>query len=211
MKHIQPDIYKDWYCPRCNKFEENFNHVWLCEANGMTVFNIMSTFRQQLLDNLIYFDNSISSEFLSHDTLWNIGEHPENFTFIDIIKGIVPSFFTDKIFSVTNNSKFTFDLIQILYDALYIDIKEFIWKPRCDTMLTLERSLNIDKKTKKRRTRNRTFTSSSSNSLTNYLGYNNYGLDLEVKIGGKWQDFTELLNHCSWLGEFLIFSFSFSF
>jgi hypothetical protein len=78
-------------------------------------------------------------------------------------------------------------------------------------MLTLERSLNIDKKTKKRRTRNRTFTSSSSNSLTNYLGYNNYGLDLEVKIGGKWQDFTELLNHCSWLGESLIFSFSFSF
>src|ERR1044072_1571977 len=109
------------------------------------------------------------------------------FYLYNIIKGIVSSFFTDKIISVTNNSKFTFDLIQILYDALYIDIKEFIWKPRCDTMLTLERSLNIDKKTKKCRTRNRTFTSSSSNSLTNYLGYNNYGLDLEVKIGGKWQ------------------------
>src|SRR5687768_5079395 len=105
----------------------------------------MQLFKQQLFDALQTFDASLTMSYLSHNFLWNIDSDPSHLTFIDIIKGIIPSFLVEKILCVTNNRKYTIDLLQILYDALYADSKKFIWQPRCDAMISLEKSLNIDK------------------------------------------------------------------
>ena len=89
---------------------------------------------------------------------------------------------------------------QIIYDELYIDLKTNIWQPRCDAMIQRENSLGITKKIKKQKFRNNLIYNSSStfHSLTqNNLFLDNFGLDLEIKIGGNWLGFMIIRNHSS--------------
>jgi hypothetical protein len=197
MRKRRPDLYNNLYCPRCNTYEETFDHVWLCSTNGLTIFHLMQLFKQHLFDALQTFDASLNMSFLSHKFLWNIDSDPLHLTFIDIIKGIIPGFLVEKILRVTNNRKYTIDLLQILYDALYADLKKFIWQPRCDAMISLEKSLNIDKKEKKKHYNFKNSNLSAPTSISLRHGFGNYGLDLAIKLGTNWLDFMITLNHWS--------------
>jgi len=164
----------------------------------MVLFKIMELFRQQLIITLKTFDASIVNSFLNHRSLWDIGYDSENLTFIDIIKGVVPTFLSEKLFQFTNNRKLVLDILLKFYDALYEDIKKFIWNVRCDTMIIKEQSYNINKKEKRKKCNNRdsiSIPSSSSSSI--HHGFGNYGLDLEIKLGTNWLGFTTMLNHWS--------------
>ena len=90
------------------------------------------------------------------------------------------------------------DILLKFYDALYEDIKKFIWNVRCDIMIIKEQSYNINKKEKRKKCNNRdsiSIPSSSSSSI--HHGFGNYGLDLEIKLGTNWLGFTTMLNHWS--------------
>ena len=167
------------------------------EIEPMNGILSMLLFKEHLLDALKTFDTSLTMSFLSHKFLWNIDSDPLHLTFIDIIKGIIPGFLTEKIFRVTNNRKYTIDLLQILYDALYADLRKFIWQPRCDAMISLEKSLNIDKREKKNRYISNNNSNLSTPTSSVRYGFGNNGLDLAIKLGTNWLDFTIMLNHWS--------------
>jgi len=196
---LKKDLYGAMFCPRCNREQETFDHVWLCTKNQNVVFLIMEKFRSNLLDLLNGHSIKINSSYLSHNTIWNINYDLTNFTFIDIIKGIVPTFLTTKIHNVTRDRDIVMNYLHTIYGEMYIEVKAFIWTPRCDEMLQKELSMGITKKEKKKKKRNNiTNNSPSFRNLTgNDKHCENQGLDLEIKIGGNWLDFTRFRNHYS--------------
>jgi hypothetical protein len=104
------------------------------------------------------------------------------------------NFLVKKILCISNNRKYIIDLLQILYDTLYADLKKFIWQPRYDAMISFEKSLNIDKKEKKKRYNFKNFNRAIPTSILRH-GFGNYGLDLAIKLGSNWLDFMIILNH----------------
>ena len=160
----------------------------------------MEKFRLSVLNALLNHSNRINATFLVHNYIWNISHDNSHFTFLDIIKGIVPGFLSQKIYEVTNNRKLVLDYLHCIYDELYIDLKTNIWQPRCDAMIQKEITLGITKKIKKKKYRNNLIYNSSSTfrSLAqDNLFQENFGLDLEIKIGGNWLGFTIVRNHSS--------------
>ena len=86
---------------------------------------------------------------LVHPTLWSISYSSTDFTFIDIIKGVVPAFLFKQIHKYINNSLLTQQILSIFLNRIYLDIMLLIWKPRCDEVIRLEKHFNIDKIQKK--------------------------------------------------------------
>ena len=84
---------------------------------------------------------------LDHDTLWSLSYNKNAFTFIDFIKGIIPSF----IFYNVQISVVTQLIISIFLNNIYLDIITQIWKLRCEEVICKEQHLNINKRTKKKR------------------------------------------------------------
>src|SRR2546423_14936685 len=94
--------------------------------NNSLVLLIMKNFRSSLVDLLKEHSAHINSSYLSHSTLWNICYDTSSFTFIDIIKGIVPEFLSNKIHQITRDKKIVLDILYIVYGKLCINIKTFI-------------------------------------------------------------------------------------
>ncbi len=94
------DIYKDWKCQICGIENEDFDHVWLCSENRLILQSIMEEsifylMEQLLIDNENFKDDNDLAEF--HD-FWNISRYdPNSFTFIDLIKGIIPLLLSQKL------------------------------------------------------------------------------------------------------------------
>ena len=150
---------------------------------------------------------------LQHPTLWDISYDPLNLTFLDIVKGIVPGFLTDIILSVTHNRRKVLDFTSEFFTDNFLTLRSSIWIPRCETMIQKEKQLGItQRKKKKKNVTNIVSNSISFRSLDqDNIFVDNFGLDLEVKIGGNWLGFTMVVNHFSRLvgGFFSLFNFLF--
>ena len=136
---------------------------------------------------------------LQHPTLWDISYDPLNLTFLDIVKGFVPGFLTDIILSVTHNRRKVLDFTSEFFTDNFLTLRSSIWILQCETIIQKEKQLGITqrKKTKKDVT-NIVSNSISFCSLDQYnIFVDNFGLDLEVKIGGNWLGFTMVVNHFS--------------
>src|SRR5947207_14666664 len=58
---------------------------------------------------------------LVHPTLWSISYSSTHFTFIDIIKGVVPAFLFRQINRYINNSLLTQQVLSIFLNRIYLD------------------------------------------------------------------------------------------
>jgi hypothetical protein len=201
LEHIKKrrlDLYKHWDCLLCHNEKEDFNHVWSCPQNRQKVQQISHETKEELCtqinNNNKKKNNNINSTILmEHSTIWSVDNDPNNLTFIDMIKGIVPSFITNKIQNYTTNSKITTQITSIIMNNIYLKIMERIWKPRCEKMIKLEISLNITKKEKlKKKKYNKNSTNNSSSSLnrdTNNLSNGSEGLEHAITSGGFLLDY----------------------
>ena len=150
---------------------------------------------------------------LQHPTLWDISYDPLNLTFLDIVKGFVPGFLTDIILSVTHNRRKVLDFTSEFFTDNFLTLRSSIWIPRCETMIQKEKQLGItQRKKKKKNVTNIVSNSISFRSLDqDNIFVDNFGLDLEVKIGGNWLGFTLVVNHFSQLVGGFFSSFTFLF
>jgi hypothetical protein len=172
----------------------------------------MEEFKRVLLE-MLNEDNikPLTMDSLQHPTLWNISYDPLNLTFLDIVKGVVPGFLSDIILSVTHNRRKVLDFTSVFFTELFLSLRSSIWVPRCETMILKERQLGItQRKKKKKNVTNIVSNSISFHSLDqDNIFVDNFGLDLEVKIGGNWLGFTLVVNHFSWLVGGIYSSFIF--
>src|SRR5436190_5201258 len=204
VKKRRPDLYNNWACPRCNIFDETFQHIWLCMENSRdaNLIHIMDNFKQNLLDILQLYDPSLSQHYLDcqhiNDCqhLWDTFDSLQHLTFIDIIKGFVPGFLSDRLFGLYKNRSLVLDILSHIYHDLFISIYTKIWLPRCEAMITKEKQHNISTKEKKKRCSSRSNCNHSSNRSNFHtdLVDTEFGLELEIRIGCSWLCFTMLFN-----------------
>ncbi len=139
MKLSNPILFEDWKCPCCLLHDETFAHIWSCYENIpkiRTLFNdnlrilqdiVASSCKDLKMTNTFDINRIKQFDFFS-----NFLYSDSQFTFIDLIKGIVPEQFSDYIFSIFNNVPITHSVISLFLHNVFLDYYENIWKPRCD-------------------------------------------------------------------------------
>ncbi|CAI2202080.1 4146_t:CDS:1, partial [Funneliformis geosporum] len=94
-----PEIYDlSWLCIRCNIMHEDFNHIWTCASVYQDMLNIINLLKFYLKE-ITQVDNF--TPLLDHLFVWPPPLF-SSFSFVDIIKGVVPS----ELYSFIN-SQFT--------------------------------------------------------------------------------------------------------
>lgn len=154
MKKRRLDLYQHWLCPMCQQQKETFNHVWLCPDHKDILLDIIEYNIHQLIvlikDNVELRNYPVFQDF-DDQFLWSLEYLDNQFTFIDIIKGIIPLFFFNKINNFVNNNDITSSICSIFVHRVYKNIMEKIWKPRCEIVNRRESHLGITSKIKKQR------------------------------------------------------------
>ncbi|RIA79941.1 hypothetical protein C1645_839603 [Glomus cerebriforme] len=179
MKKACPDLFNNWFCPLCsnnilnnnNSQKETFSHIFHCPYNSRKFFILINNNKKFLLQLLLQYDKSFSLSFSSLNSLSFLWSLSSNYTlnFIDLVKGIVPKVLFDFIFSFVKNNSITLDILFQFYNNIYKEFMEFVWIPRCEIQLVLERSHNIHRKQKfiRRNSSNPRSNSSSSYNSSN--------------------------------------------
>ena len=148
LKYSFLEVYDGWKCPCCGLEDETFDHVWTCTAHLGTLIQIRNCSKSALFnlvtDKLENIDDIISS--LETLNMWNILYNSNHFTFIDLIKGIVPSSFSNSLSRLKQSDKL--EILQKFYDSLFDSVTRDIWNPRCAWMIEFEHSLGLDLKEK---------------------------------------------------------------
>ncbi|GES86412.1 ribonuclease H-like domain-containing protein [Rhizophagus clarus] len=123
------EIYDDWKCPSCGLEDEIFNHVWSCDEHKNTLLRI----RNRTIDLLVYWilecdshlQNVPVASSLHSLHIWDIGYNINEFTFIDLIKGIIPSMLYHTINSwITkdNSIKILIQMRQYIFEQTFTEV-----------------------------------------------------------------------------------------
>src|SRR5688572_24441371 len=99
IKKRRPDLYKNWLCPVCEDEREFFAHIWSCPATSSNINYVINTIKQELIDSIKFIEPKLKYRNLNidHSTLWLPSFDLHEFTFIDLIKGIVPEFLVEML------------------------------------------------------------------------------------------------------------------
>jgi ribonuclease HI len=200
IKKRRPDLYSNWYCPSCNNGSlETFSHIWACPSHTVELQNIYFNNHKLLVslvnDHLKSRNNPLFSRSLDGLSFWSLIDNSNSLTFIDLIKGIVPTSLTQIVNSHVNNIDKTRLILSIFFNNIYLDIMFHIWKPRCDDMLRKEQHLGLSKKLKKqKKPLNYPYTVSHHNVLPSSLVNGCLGLQDSIRFGGNFLDFMVAIN-----------------
>jgi hypothetical protein len=203
MKLIRPALYKDWNCLMCGDFRETFMHVWTCPQHYGALTNIIQKHKSGLMKmirdicrthNLSYHcPPSFDDEFL-----WLPLYDAQHFTFIDVIKGIVPVSLYKDVSELIKDTKISLQLLSNFYHAIFLDVHRLVWLPRCETVVRFEQHLGISQKQKQRR-RSNIDRAATQDRYRPWLNIGHASADLytdqsgclcQLRSGKRWLDFT---------------------
>lgn len=193
LKKSRPDLYTGWFCPVCCIEKENFSHIWLCEKIIDQTKYIAQHYKKELIELIQEFNSrsNLTVSDIELDSIWEVKHSSLEFTFIDLIKGIVPLSLSRIISSQIHNRDNVSQLLEIFFHRLQGTIS-LIWEERCKCMIDLELKLGIDRKLKRiRKTDLNLSTYSRPSSVVNssLSNFNNYDIYLMVKCGGSYLNY----------------------
>ncbi|CAB4384064.1 unnamed protein product [Rhizophagus irregularis] len=118
---------------------------------------------------LEYNDNIQDFNALMALDIWDISYDPNMFTFIDLIKGIIPMSLSELLSSWTTK-KNVVDILVQMRQFIFNEIFEEIWIPRCSHLKEFERSMGLTKKKKLefKSVRSLPNNNSSNNNIIHY-------------------------------------------
>ncbi|GES98524.1 RNA-directed DNA polymerase from mobile element jockey-like [Rhizophagus clarus] len=138
------DIYQDSNCPLCAEEKETFTHVWLCPYQTEAFSQSYNNFKNALIFGILNITTEVSAQQLSDQfdlLLYTKNFHASNITFIDIIKGFVPTTLVEWLQKYTTATQRRNLLIKA-FDKLNEDSLE-LWKSRCEAFASIERMCGI--------------------------------------------------------------------
>jgi len=106
--------------------------------------------------------------------IWHLSFNPRSFTFIDLIKGFVPSELSSCLLRLNSDLSINRSVISNLLNFIYNSVLKEVWLPRCTLTKSCELSNNITTSSKRSRSRNSSLLSTSDLNLYNI----DYSLDL---------------------------------
>ncbi|EXX54035.1 hypothetical protein GLOIN_2v1777499 [Rhizophagus irregularis DAOM 181602=DAOM 197198] len=138
MKKLLLNLYDGWMYPICGLYDETFNHVWMCSGH----YDIIKNIRDKTINHLLtwileYNDNIQDFNALMALDIWDISYDPNVFTFIDLIKGIIPMSLSELLNSWTIKKNVVDVLIQ-MRQFIFNEIFENVWIPRCSHLKEFE-------------------------------------------------------------------------
>ncbi|GBB96389.1 hypothetical protein RclHR1_02740020 [Rhizophagus clarus] len=133
-------------CVLCSEEKETFVHIWLCpyQNEDKAYFKLYNQFKNTLLYSILDVKPNEVITQLNHDfENFHLTRslHLTLFTFLDIIKGYVPSFLVEWLQQYLNTSQVQ-NILFKAFDKLYEDSLD-IWKSRCENFALIEKSSGI--------------------------------------------------------------------
>ncbi|GET00457.1 hypothetical protein GLOIN_2v1777499 [Rhizophagus clarus] len=148
MKKSFLELYDGWKCPSCGLEDETFDHVWTCDEHRSLLLKIKNNTIDLLLSLLFEYNPDITDySALLTLNIWTINTDPDNFTFVDLIKGFIPLELTQILNLWIPRKQLLLVIIEIRQYIYEQTFKE-IWIRRCSFIKEFERSLGITKKKK---------------------------------------------------------------
>jgi hypothetical protein len=159
MKLIRPDLFVNLKCPSCNSEWETDSHVYSCKWHAQAI----STIQQQCFNTLLTLIRQY--RFISPD--YNTDKHNRfeldrfkfsqllrifskaNLTFVDAIRGLVPSGLFYRINQFIHDFSVTRMIISVVWHDIFSLFWHSIWLDRCNRNLLREQSLGISKRDKR--------------------------------------------------------------
>ena len=193
LKKTNLTLYEHMYCVKCEQFNEDFNHVFLCPTTSNEVEDIILHMKNHLLqiinNNLTDKSKHLGMVDVSKLTFWDYSYSPTNFTILDIFKGIIPyeltTFVTTKV-----RTKTAINDILSHFRKFTMDNFRALWQDRCDQQIDKEKNLGINKRLKKLSQNNlmgRHYHSNIRNNTLNPIRHR--GMEYSIDYGGKLQDY----------------------
>ena len=184
LKIRSPNLYQqNWTCCRCHIEFEDFNHIWSCILSHQSLRAIIDTIKSDLTQQLQSLNDCNNTKALLQELLaasfWNPSYDPNNFCFIDLIKGIVPTYLVDSIQNITHNTMITTSLLSNIFYLIFTSASN-IWMQRCDSFNKAEKLANITSLDKKHNWISNGFLhspSSSSSIPSSFISSFRYGND----------------------------------
>jgi hypothetical protein len=191
---IHPNLYKNWKCPQCNNDDENFEHIFNCDANRTHIKKIEYLIFQLLVSLIKKFTRKNNENILSKPSYSTIKTIFKNngLSFADLIKGLFPIQLTEMVNQHINNMEVTKMILSITTNEVYYKFKEIIWNERCNKLIEKEKQNNITKRIKKKRVKGlRSHVTNNNNSTIRDvpLYTKAYGYLNSIQIGGQWVDY----------------------
>src|SRR6266542_423921 len=154
LQHTMPHIYDHtWCCTWCSD-TESFVHVWTCSARLPAQQLVLSSSKQHLIECLSVvcptatFQHPLLLPIFAHPTWWSFSYHPSQFTFIDFIKGLIPSEFVSCVHNITHNAPLTAEICLNFLHRVFITSQQHLWLPRCSAMIEQEKFHGITRRQK---------------------------------------------------------------
>ena len=154
LQHTSPHLYdatRD--CIQCSA-EESFAHVWTCSLKLPIQHQVISSFMQHLVQYFSVICPTVTSQHLiliqlfAHPTWQSLSYHPLHFTFIDFIKGLIPTEFVNLVQSFTKNGQLTAEICLNFLHEVFITSQKLLWLPRCFALIEQDRSKGISRRQK---------------------------------------------------------------
>src|SRR4051812_16614028 len=191
-------------CPICDEWDETFDHVWICPSRIQQMQQIIENTKNKLSLLLIWslLENDKDpdkNEILEINKLeiWDLRYSEFDFTFINLIKGIIPrdlSNYVEKVVGI----KHTYDILHNLRNFIYEEIHSNIWIPRCNIQIKKEKLYNINKNLKRNKYKKRKYEKYSwlYRKLDNFNRFNNIdSIKEKIYFGKDILGFMRWVNH----------------
>ncbi|GBC00725.1 hypothetical protein RclHR1_39580001 [Rhizophagus clarus] len=144
MKKSFLNLYDGWKYSSCGLEDETFDHVWICDEHQSLLLKIKNNTIDLLLSLLIEYNPDITDySALLTLNIWTISTDPDNFTFVDLIKGFIPLELTQILNLWISRKQLLLVIIEIRQYIYEQTFKE-IWIRRCSFIKEFERSLVIE-------------------------------------------------------------------
>ncbi|CAB4385505.1 unnamed protein product [Rhizophagus irregularis] len=152
-------------------FKANNNFLWAILCRIILTLNLHVEMFKVVAhgDDMEYNDNIQDFNALMALDIWDISYDPNVFTFIDLIKGIIPMTLSELLSSWTKKKNVVDVLVQ-MRQFIFNEIFEEIWIPRCSHLKEFERSMGLTKKKKLefKSVRSLPNNNSSNNNIIHY-------------------------------------------
>src|SRR5277367_3315848 len=152
LKLRRPDLYNhNWKCCSCEIEEESFPHIWLCSSRTETMHNTISAVRLHLLQQINLYlplplaDGSPSATALFNAPFWCLNASRSSFSFIDMIKGLIPQCLVDLLTSFSLSHNHIQTILLSTFSFISSSVFTNIWIPRCQDVIKLEQFFGITK------------------------------------------------------------------
>ena len=137
----------------CEEFDETYDHLWLCEEQEDCMQQLILSIKEKLIllineqlhesmPKITTVDNIIDP------SIWELEYSDNSLTFIDLIKGIIPSNFDNINNNFIKNQKKYYTIIEKLRSHL-LQLIDTIWIYRCNAQIEKETNNGITRRDKK--------------------------------------------------------------